>query len=403
MRVLIVTHYFYPERSRINDLAVGLSERGHEVTVYSPIPSYPEGRFYPGYGFFQGRRGKFHGMRVLRFPVIPRGSGSRVRLFIEYASAALMSSLLAPAYCRDTYDVTFVFEASPVSVGLPAVVLKRLRSIPIVFWILDLWPDTLEAVGGIRSPFILRPVERFVRFLYDHCDRILISSNGFRAGVEKAGYRGPIDYFPNWVEAEYLAAPNSRDPLPELPEGFRIMFAGNIGESQDFETILCAAEWLRDRDIHWLVLGDGRAASWVRQEIARRQLAGRVHLLGRFPGSMMAPFFQQADVLLATLRRAPAFALTAPGKLQSYLASGKPIIAAMDGEGGQMIEDAGAGFAVPASSPAKLVDCVETLYRMSADERGKLGASGRAYCEEHFDRGRLLSRLEGVLQEAVGG
>ena len=151
------------------------------------------------------------------------------------------------------------------------------------------------------------------------------------------------------------------------------------------------------------MLGDGRAASWVRQEIARRQLAGRVHLLGRFPGSMMAPFFQQADVLLATLRRAPAFALTAPGKLQSYLASGKPIIAAMDGEGGQMIEDAGAGFAVPASSPAKLVDCVETLYRMSADERGKLGASGRAYCEEHFDRGRLLSRLEGVLQEAVGG
>ena len=403
MRVLIVTHYFYPENFRINDLALGLRERGHEVTVYSPIPSYPEGRFYPRYGLFQGRRDDFHGMRVLRFPLIPRGDGSRVRLFIEYASAALMSSLLAPAYCRDKYDVTFVFEASPVSIGLPAVVLKRLRSIPIVFWILDLWPDTLEAVGGISSPLILRPVERFVRFLYDRCDRILISSNGFRTEVERAGYRGPIDYFPNWVEPEYLEAPRLRDPLPELPEGFRVMFAGNIGESQDFETILTAAERLRGKDIHWIVLGDGRAAPWVRQEIARRQLASHVHLLGRFPAQMMAPFFQKADVLLATLRRAPAFALTAPGKLQSYFASGRPIIASMDGEGAQMVEDAGAGLTAPASSPAKLADCVDTLYRMPAEERRKLGASGRAYCEEHFERGRLLSRLEVLLQEAVAG
>ena len=402
MRVLIVTHYFYPESSRSNDLALGLRERGHEVTVYSPIPSYPEGRFYPRYGLFKRRRDEFHGMQVFRFPVIPRGDGSRVRLFIEYASAALMSSLLAPAYCRDNYDVMFVFAASPVSIGLPAVVLKRCRSIPIVFWILDLWPDTVEASGGIKSPLIIRPIERFVRFLYNHCDCILISSKGFRSGVKKVGYRGPIDYFPNWVEPEYLETPKSHDPLPELPDGFRVIFAGNIGASQDFGTILNAAGRLRDKDIHWIVLGDGRRAPWVQQEIARLHLGDRFHLLGRFPGPMMMPFFQKADVLLATLLRAPAFALTAPGKLQSYLASGKPIIAAMDGEGAQMIEDAGAGLTAPASSPAKLAECVEALYEMPEEERKRLGASGRAYCEEHFDRERLLSRLEGVLQEAVG-
>jgi glycosyltransferase involved in cell wall biosynthesis len=408
VRVLIVTQYFWPENFRINDLALGLLERGHEVTVFTGKPNYPEGRFFPGYGFFGRTEEDFRGVRVLRTPLLPRGSGGRLRLALNFLSFALIGSLLAPLRCKGAFDAILVYEPSPVTVGLPALVLKRAKHIPLLFWVQDLWPETLSATGVVNSAWILKRVERLVRYIYRRCDLILVQSRAFNARIEALGAPAEkLRYFPNSAEALYrpteAEAQSPASSVP-LPNGFRVMFAGNIGAAQDFATILAAAERLRaQRDIHWTILGDGRMQGWVESEIARRNLHDTVHLLGRHPLRSMAHFFASADAMLVTLKQDPVFALTIPSKVQSYLASGRPIIAALDGEGARVIGESGAGIAAGAGDAAALAEGVLRLYRMSRAEREEMGARGRRYFEQHFERNLLLARLEQWMKELAAG
>ena len=247
MRILIVSQYFWPENFRINDLAVGLVERGHEVTVLTGIPNYPAGNFFPGYGWFRKTRENYKGVRILRVPLLPRGSGSGLRLALNYLSFALSACLLAPFLCRGKFDLIFVCQLSPVTVGLPALLLKKLKKVPILFWILDLWPESLAATGAVRSPRVLAQVEKLVSFIYRGCDKIVVASQGFLPSIFAKGVSvARTDYFPNWYEPEYRTEPAFTGKILSsvLPAGFRVMFAGNIGVAQDFGTILSAAEKL---------------------------------------------------------------------------------------------------------------------------------------------------------------
>src|SRR5678815_321225 len=185
-----------------------------------------------------------------------------------------------------------------------------------------------------------------------------------------------------------------------IRDRFKIMFAGNIGAAQDFSTIIAAARLLADnKDIHWLILGDGRMREWVENQIETHDLHATVHLLGRHPVDVMPNYFAFADAMLVTLRREPIFALTIPGKVQSYLACGRPIIAALDGEGGRVISEAGAGIAVPSESPDALVTAVLELFHMSQERRRTMGLRGRDYFERHFARAMLLDKLDRWINE----
>jgi glycosyltransferase involved in cell wall biosynthesis len=405
-RILIVTQYFWPENFRINDVALGLKEKGHEVTVLTGQPNYPEGRFFPGYGFWSPKEETYDGIRVVRVPLIPRGSGGTLGLLMNFCSFALSASVFGAWRCRASYDVILVFEPSPVTVGIPAIVLKKLRGAPILFWVQDLWPESLSATGATESRWILSVVESLVRRIYGQCDRILVQSEAFRTPIERLGVkREHIMYFPNSAEQFYQPLSLERE-APEhshLPSGFRVVFGGNIGKAQSFETILDAAELLKDRqDIHWIILGDGRMFSWVHDEVRKRGLDKTVHLLGRFPAEVMPRYFALADVLLVTLRKQQIFSLTIPSKLQSYLACGKPIVAALGGEGARVIQEAGAGLIATPEDAKAVAEAVLTMYRMPEDARRAMGLRGRSYFETHFERALLLERLDRWIIEMKG-
>jgi len=402
LNILIVTQYFWPESFRINDLALGLRDRGHSVTVYTGKPNYPEGNYFPGYGLFGRARDNFQGIPVVRVPLIARGKGGKMRLALNYLSFAACASLLA-FRCRGRFDAILVYEPSPATVGLPALVLKTLKRAPILFWVQDLWPESLSATGAIHSKWILGAVESMVRLIYRHCDRILIQSRAFAPSIEALGADPAcIRYFPNSAESLYQPSSREGDTAPDqvLPAGFRIMFAGNIGAAQDFETILAAATLLKEQTtIQWLVLGDGRLRDWVAAQIEARGLQTTFHLLGRHPPEMMPGFFAQADAMLVTLKKEPIFALTIPAKVQSYLACAKPILAALDGEGARVVTESGAGIAIPAENPAALADAVIALTRLDTKDRLAMGSRGREYFEKHFERELLLSRLANWMNE----
>jgi glycosyltransferase involved in cell wall biosynthesis len=403
MRILIVTQYFWPENFRINDLAEGLAHLGHEIVVLTGKPNYPGGRFADGYGFLRRARERWGAIDVVRAPLLPRGRGGPLRLTLNYFSFALFASLVGPLRCRGKFDAILVYEPSPVTVGLPALAMKAVTGAPVLFWVQDLWPASLAATGGVRSPVLLKMVERLVRYIYAGCERILVQSEAFIAPVRALGVPAErIVYYPNSAEDFYRPLPRTHARLPvELPPGFRVMFAGNVGAAQGFETVLAAAERLRaQRDIRWLIVGDGRQLAWVRAEIARRGLGDAVHLLGQHPPESMPAWFAHADVMLVSLRADPIFALTIPAKVQSYMACARPIVASLDGEGARVVRESGAGLAAPADDPEALARAVLELYRMPASERESMGARGRAYFERHFERGALLKQLATVMEEA---
>lgn len=399
MRVFIVTQYFWPENFRINDLALGLLERGHQVTVLTGSPNYPLGSFFEGYGYFN-KPEDYHGVKILRVPLISRGNGSGARLAINYLSFVVSACLMGPFLCREKYDLILVFQMSPVTQGLPALLLKRLYKLPIFFWVQDLWPESLSATGAIRSEPILRLVGKMVSFIYRRCDKILIQSRSFLDSImQLGGDPDRIHYFPNSAEDIFTKPSCDTSDLPALPTGFRVMFAGNIGAAQDFQTILAAAEKLQqDTEIKWIMIGDGRMRQWAEAEAEKRGLAN-VHFFGRFPLETMPSFFTQADAMLVTLKKEPIFALTIPSKVQSYLACSKPVIAALDGEGARVIDSSGAGFTCSAESPDDLAQAVLRMYRISLEEREEMGKQGRAYYNENFEREMLLDRLEQWMTE----
>jgi glycosyltransferase involved in cell wall biosynthesis len=404
VRILIVTQYFWPEAFRINDLAKGLAAEGHKVTVLTGMPNYPDGRFAPGYGFWRPGRETYGAIDVIRVPLIARGAGSRLRLALNYASFALIASLLGPLRAGRGHDIVLVYEPSPVTVGLPALAMKAVTSSPVLFWVQDLWPESLSATGAVRSQSVLKAVEYLVRLIYRSCDRILVQSRAFIEPIEALGVpRAKIVYYPNSAESYYRPITREAASLPvALPPGFRVMFAGNFGAAQGFDTVLAAADALRnERGIQWLLVGDGRELPRVRQEIAARNLGATVRLLGRHPPESMPSWFAHADAMLVSLRGEPIFAYTIPAKVQSYLACGKPIIASLNGEGARIIAEAGAGLAASADDPDALARAVLEMARMPAAEREAMGRRARAYFETHFEREELIRRLLGMMDEVV--
>ena len=405
MKILILSQYFWPENFRINDIATGLATMGHDVDVLTGMPNYPGGRWFHGYGPVTPHREYYKGIRIMRVPLIPRGKGRGWQLALNYLSFALSGSILGPLRCRGKYDRILVYEPSPITVGLPAMVLRAFTGVPVLFWVQDLWPESLSATGAVTSKWILDRVETLVRFIYSRCDRILVQSEAFKPPIISLGVAPDrLTYFPNSAEDFYQPVTLEADAVEweKMPPGFRIMFAGNIGTAQDFPTILKTAALLKEyTDIHFVVLGDGRMYSWVKSQISELGLSGNFHLLGRYPAETMPRFFSLADAMLVTLKKDPIFELTIPAKVQSYMACARPIIAGLDGEGARVVTESGAGISCRAESPEQLAKAILTIYNAPENMRDKMGQDGRKYFEAHFERKRLLKKLDQLMRKTV--
>jgi glycosyltransferase involved in cell wall biosynthesis len=401
VRLLIVTQYFWPENFRINDLVGELTSRGHEVVVLTGRPNYPDGRVFPEYRAKPGDFASYGKARIVRVPLVTRGRGGW-RLLLNYLSFALTASTLGVWKLRGSrFDAILAYEPSPITVGIPAAVLRRVKRAPLAFWVLDLWPETLAAVGAVRSKRVLGIVDRLVAWIYRRCDLILAQSRSFVPQIARhLSNADRIVYFPGWAEAALTGGEANASPVvPAAAGSFNVMFAGNIGDAQDFPAILNAAEALRAHDgIRWLIVGDGRAAAWVTAEIARRRLGERVVMLGRHPLEDMPAFYRHADALLVSLKDEPVFAFTVPGKLQSYLAAGIPVLAMVNGESADVVRRSQGGLACAAGDSQGLANAVLRLRAMSVAERAELGRNARAFSASEFDRATLISRLESWLE-----
>lgn len=399
MRVLIVSQYFWPESFRINEVAKTLLEKGVEVEVLTGKPNYPQGAIFSGYRSWGCQRETYQGINLNRIPLLARGGGGW-RLALNYLSFVVSGLIFAPLMLRKKkFDVIFVYAPSPILQAIPAIFLGWLKGCPVVLWVQDLWPESLSATGHVRNQTVLRIVEWVVRFIYRHTNLLLVQSRAFEKPVRVLASNTPITYYPNSVDEAFCVPSTVAVPeIPGLSDGFSVMFAGNIGVAQAVEIIVEAATLLKQHaDIRFVVLGQGSRWEWMREQARKLDLTN-LHLPGHFPVETMPGLMQQASALLVTLTDQPIFAVTVPNKVQAYMASGKPIIACLNGEGARVVTEAKAGLAVPAGDAQGLVEAILRLYEMTPAQREKLGSNGQQYYKAHFNHDQLVDQLIEHLQ-----
>jgi len=407
MKILFISQYFYPETFRGNDIAFHLAEEGHEVHVVTGTPNYPVGKFYSGYGSFKKRHEILRqgsgqaGVKVTHLPIFPRGEDNKIMLMLNYFSYPIVGCIYMLFHAMfHKYDMVFCQQLSPVMMSTPAVLYKKLRRVPLYTWVLDLWPESLTAAGGISNKKVLAFFDWFVKKEYKWSDKILTSSKSFDQSILTYGdYKDKIVYYPQWSDGvDGSNVQDSSFKLPEIPEGFVVMFAGTVGEAHGMECNMQTALSTKEhKDIKWVIVGDGRRLNWVKQFVKENGLEETVYTLGHYPLETMPMFFEKADVMLVSLTDSPLFNLYAPAKISSYMASGRPIITCLNGEGSEVVKAAKCGWNVKAGNAEELAKLVVELSQTDKMVLDAKGAAGRAYYNEHFDKTKCLKKLDQIM------
>lgn len=406
MRILVLTQYIYPETFRSSDLVFELAKRGHHVDVLTGIPNYPEGRYYNGYGIFKRRKESIRGVRFYRCFQTPRKLlPSFAGLGLNYLSFVVSASIWILAFFvwKKKYDVIITHEPSPITQILPAIMLGKIRNIPVLSWIMDIWPDSVTDSVGKQVAYALRPLLNFItQLVYRSSDKLLISSQGFRPFINRQyDFSSKIIYFPNWSE-DMMVSHTDCTAIP-LPKGFRIMIAGNLGDAQDLETVADVILQLREfTEIKWFFVGDGSKKAWLDDFIRRNNLTHTAYLLGRHQPASMPGFFKQADAMMVSLAGGyPFLDATVPARLQAYMSAGRPVLAMIGSGGRAIINEARCGFAVASGDSTAMAETIKRYVLPNQASFELMGKNGRLYFEENFIMEDCVSRLEKIIHDCI--
>ena len=403
MRILIVSQYFWPENFRINDIAVGLQEKGHLVTVLTGLPNYPEGKFYPGYSFFSKSKENWQGIDIIRARQFPRGNGHSFLLLLNYLSFVLSASWKA-CWLPKQFDKVFVFQLSPIFLAIPAIVAKKRLKIPLYHNVQDLWPESLASTNRGKNKWLLNWVGKISDYIYHQADFLWTPSRSFQNILIKRGVpENRIEYLPNSTESYYKPVEKEKQYAHLFSGQFHFVLAGNIGEAQGIELILSAAANLKNKypGLKWIIVGDGRMRSFLIDQAASLGLEYVVKFPGRFPATEIPALIAYADATLLTLKRDPLFAITVPSRLQTYMACGKPMLASIDGEAAEIIQEANGGLVSPANDVEAFISIVDQFLQADTSQQAQWGINARSYYLSNFERNYLLDRLHQKLSEIV--
>ena len=404
MRIILLTQWYPPEPQEfLSELAESLVDLGHQVTVLTGIPNWPSGEVYPGYHLRSPQREVRGGVPLIRLPLYPDHSRSGMRRALNFLSFATTASVCGP-FLAPKADLVHVIHP-PLTNGIPAWLLTRLRGIPFTYEIQDMWPETLAATGMLNNARALALVGHLAKWVYRRAAAIRVISPGFKANLIAKGVPAEkVHIISNWADTDFYRPVEPDPTLAErfgLADKFNVMFAGVIGLAQGLDTVLDAALRLVDLpDVQFVLVGDGVDLPRL-QGLAQERGITNVRFLGRHPSTAMPGLYALSDVLLVHLRDDPLFRITIPHKTFAYLATGKPILAAVAGDLANVVIEAGAGLACPPSDPEALAATVRRFHDMGRDERASFGQAGRTAALGRYSRGYLAQQINAMLEGAV--
>lgn len=399
MKILVVTQYFWPEEFRINDICKEFKNNGHEVDVLTGLPNYPKGKYFNGYSLFKYGPKKYEGINIYRCAMLPRGENNVVGMILNYISFVVAGTIRLIPLLFKKYDRVFVFQISPITTAIPAILISKLKGIKSFIYVQDLWPETFYSIKNIQNKTIRKTFKYICIKIYNSFNVLLIASRGYNEILSSYGIKKEkIEYFPQWGEDIFETMVNGEN-IGIKNEKFKIMFAGNIGKAQGVDTIIYAANKVRENtDIEWIILGDGSEFENIKKLITELKLQDTVKLLGRKPVDEMPNYFSQASAMLVTLKDEFIFNNTVPAKVQAYMAAGKPIIACANGETAHLITQCNCGVSCKASNSEDLARAVNKLFNLDIEERVKMGENGLLFYRENFTKNKLVNRLFEIMK-----
>lgn len=370
-RVLVYTNHYYPEQFKVNDVVDWLKEAKYEIRVVTGMPNYPEGKVYPGYSLFSRKLFENKGsVKINRLPLISRGSGSRFRIFLNYISYFISSSIftLYLIIFVKKYEFILVHHTSPFFIAIHPIFYKFFKSSKNILWDLDIWPETLVAMDIIKNKVLLESIKRVVYYIYKSYDQVLISSLGLTKTIQMRISKEKINFFPNWADMNIEQANISDDDFNLFSnDSLKIMYLGNIGEAQDFKSIINSIKILEKKDITWYFVGGGRYKSKFQNLIKLKGLTSCVKIIPYQNINNVFALGNQSDLLLLPLLENDIFRMTIPAKLQTYMCIGKPIIGMISGETNKFINTSKIGIAVDSGDYVKLAEELNNILKNKYD------------------------------------
>ena len=399
MKLLCVSQYYWPEPFNVSEICEQLVRNGHDVTVLTGLPNYPEGRIYPEYCNGDCAFESHNGVRILRCRIIPRGNGLVGRIGNYYSFA--YSGAIAAKNIREQFDAVLAFQFSPIMSVKPAISFSKRTGIPLLLYAIDLWPESLLAGGIAKDSIVFHHYAKVSARIYGAADRLAITSPQFEQYISNLVDR-PIEttYLPQFAEDIFIS---SNPPVPSgySNEKINLTFAGNVGSAQSVATIVRAASLLQDSNLMFHIVGSG--SELERCELLAQEFgAGNVAFHGRHPLEDMPAYYAASDAMLVTFSNNSTLGLTLPRKIQSYLAASKPVLGAVVGEARRVIEDAACGYCCAAEDEKGLSEICLQFARMGVEERLALGRNARAYYQANYSRELFFQKLENILTEIRG-
>ena len=386
MKILFFTQYFWPENFRINELVDFFRNKDNQNIILTSHPSYPNKKKFEN--FKKSNDSLIISEKVYRSPVFLRND-SNISIILNYLSF-IFSSFFYGIYVnfKDRFDIIFLFCPSPIFASIPIILLNKIFKKKVILWVLDLWPDTIIDLKIIKNKNLINFIKRIVIFIYNNSDLILAQSNSIQKEIQKTTKTKCI-YFPSWPE-EKIDEVKIKHPLELKKKNnklLKVMFTGNVGEAQSFETLIEAAKILKKTEkVEWIIVGDGRWKKKLNLLIQENKLVEDVKLLNSVPITEIQSYFNYSDVLYLSLKNNSTFRKTIPGKLQTYMSSKKPIIASISGEANELIKKSKCGLVSEAEDYYGLVDNVKKFINLSEQERQDLANNGEKFSLINFKK-----------------
>ena len=392
-KIVLISQYFWPENFKINDLCKKVKKAGYDLVVITGLPNYPRGRFFEGYSLLNIGWDKYEGIDVFRVPLFPRGK-NKFCLLMNYLTFCFFASIATLFICRNA-KLVWVYQLSPIFAIVPAIISKMVYKTKIIANVLDLWPESFYAVVPNQNKVISELLLKLSNWIYSRCDILLVSS---KYSCRLLGNRvtQPALHMPH-SEIDY----GGRKTEFGRENGFKILFAGNIGYAQSMDTIAQAVLKLRQlKGVKWCFLGDGAEKNALERKF-RSEGIENVEFLGWVPTEVAIAHLRDSHIALVTLKDNLVCNSTLPSKVQIFLSTGTPIVVATNGETNDVIGVAGAGLCGPAEDADKLTNNIEIAYNMSEKQLQELGANGYMLFAEQFGADKVFELLESQIRESI--
>jgi glycosyltransferase involved in cell wall biosynthesis len=396
LKIAVVCQHFYPENFRINDICYELVKMGHEVTVLTGLPNYPKGYVSKEYKWFKNRNQEVNGVHIKRCSLVGRRT-STLMMGINYMWFAFFGSLKA-LFMKKDFDVVYVYQLSPITMAWPAIVVSKIKKIPLVIHCLDQWPISVTTGPILKESLLYRILERISIWTYKKANRIIISSRSFKKYFENEIHIYEQDkgltYYPSYAESDYANISSQDNGV------FDILFAGNIGPAQSVQTIIETANLLKNnKEIKFHIVGDGLSREECEQK-ANEYGLDNVTFYGFHDVSKMPEFYSLADCFIITMVDNVVVNSTLPAKIQSYMLAGKPIIGAINGEVKEVVEEAQCGKCCGSGEHEELVKIIENIYNDNENLK-RWGQNALQYYQDHFEKDKCIKNLEDIFTQEI--